>query len=356
MGTTFKKKGNWYIDYYVDGIRKREKIGTSKKLAKTVLKKIEVEIAEGKFLDIKKEKKVKFSDFADAFLRIYAKENKESWQRDASCISKFKGFFKDKYLNDITTPDIERYKTERRSLVQKSTVNRELSCLKTIFNKAVEWKNLTTSPAKNVKKFKVQNKRTRYLELYEIECLIECCGETIKPIVITAVNTGMRKHELLDLQWKDVDFVNSIIYIRNTKNSEMREVPMNETLKSLLVSLKGKMMGQYVFCKADGTQFKSIKTAFNTALRKAQISDFTFHDLRHTFASHLVMNNVDLKTVQELLGHKSIEMTMRYSHLSASHKKRAVNRLPFQMDTRWTPIDSEQEEETSVLLKQLAFK
>lgn len=352
----YNKKGNWYIDYYVDGKRKREKIGPSKKLAETVLKKRKIQIAEGKFLDIKKEERIKFSDFSDEFLGIYSKANKKSWQRDEDCINSFKRHFEGKYLHEINTKDIEKYKIERIKKVCKSTVNRELSCLKTLMNKAVEWEKLITNPAKKIKKFKVQNKRTRYLEAYEINRLIDCCGISIRPIVVTAVNTGMRKHELLDLEWKDVDFGNGIIYIRNTKNSEVRGIPMNDTVKGLLSSLRGKVFSKYVFCKTDGTPFRSVKTAFSTALRKADIKDFTFHDLRHTFASHLVMNNTDLKTVQELLGHKSIEMTMRYSHLSASHKKRAVNRLAFQIDTIWTPEDKKEKEETNVLFKQLAIK
>ena len=89
----------------------------------------------------------------------------------------------------------------------------------------------------------------------------------------------------------------------------------------------------YVFCNETSKPIRSIRTAFEHSLKRAGIRDFHFHDLRHTFASNLVMAGVDLATVKELLGHKSIEMTMRYSHLSPSHKRQAVERLVNQMDT-----------------------
>ena len=95
-------------------------------------------------------------------------------------------------------------------------------------------------------------------------------------------------------------------------------------------------MSDFVFCKEDGSRLGDIKTGFTKALKRAGIDDFRFHDLRHTFASHLVMNGVDLSTVKELMGHKSIEMTMRYSHLSKGHKDHAVEQLGQQMDTIWT--------------------
>ncbi len=325
----FKKRDNYYIDYYFQGRRIREKIGPTKKLALEVLRKKQVEIAENRYLDIKKAPKVRFSDFADEFLEIYARPNKSSWRRDESCVVHFKKFFGEKYLHEIKAKDVEEYKSQRLEHVKKSSINRELGCLTTLMNKAVEWDKLAENPANSVKKFRVQNQRTRYLEADEVDKLIGACGGSIKPMVITALNTGMRKHEVLDLEWKDIDLKNNIIYVKKTKNKKCREVPINDTLRDFFEELKRKKRTGYVFSKEDGTPYKSLKTAFGTAVRKAGIEDFTFHDLRHTFASHLVMNGVDLKTVQELLGHSNIETTMRYAHLSVGHKKQAVNRLGF---------------------------
>jgi len=140
----------------------------------------------------------------------------------------------------------------------------------------------------------------------------------------------MRRGEILNLKWENVDLKHGFILLEKTKNGERREIPMNEALKQLFRQLfaQRRLDTDYIFVNPQtGKRYTEFKRSFHTALRKAGIRDFRFHDLRHTFASQLVMNGVDLKTVQELLGHKYITMTMRYSHLSQAHKKEAVRVL-----------------------------
>ncbi len=112
-----------------------------------------------------------------------------------------------------------------------------------------------------------------------------------------------------------------------TKSDDKREVPMNEAVKDALIKVRKNPKSPYVFCYKNGEVFKDIRKSFWTALGKSDIKDFRFHDLRHSAASHLVMAGIDLNTVREILGHKTIEMTLRYAHLSPSHKKRAVDVL-----------------------------
>jgi integrase len=140
----------------------------------------------------------------------------------------------------------------------------------------------------------------------------------------------MRKSEILNLTWDNVDLKNGLILLEKTKNGERREIPMNEPLKQLFRQLfsRRRLDTEYVFVNPEtGKRYIDLKRSFATACKKSGIRDFHFHDLRHTFASQLVMNGVDLKTVQELLGHKDIKMTLRYSHLSQAHKKEAVNKI-----------------------------
>ena len=139
-----------------------------------------------------------------------------------------------------------------------------------------------------------------------------------------ALHTGMRKAEILYLRWKQIR--NGFIYLNKTKTSESRQIPVNETLNTLFQSLPRHLKSDYIFCNKDGKPFE-VRRSFNTALKKAGIEDFRFHDLRHTFASRLVMKGASLKAVQELLGHKNIKMTMRYAHLSEDFKKEAVRLL-----------------------------
>lgn len=147
---------------------------------------------------------------------------------------------------------------------------------------------------------------------------------------MTALHTGFRASELLSLTWKDIDFRRHMITVRATyaKNGESRVIPMNGVLTDTLRTSRIKAdKSDHVFCSRQGTPYRSFRTAFERAVREAGIEDFTFNDLRHTFASRLVMAGVDLPTVQELMGHKDISMTLRYTHLSSDHKQRAVKAL-----------------------------
>jgi len=355
----YQKGEDWYIDYYVHGRRKREKIGPSKKLAETVLKKRKVEIAEGKFLDIKKEFKVRFEVFADEYLEIHCKPNNKSWYKsDYVNLKSLKKYFVGKCLHEITPKDIEQYRAARFKEVSKATINRTLNCLSSLYNRAIEWGKAEYNPMSKIKQFKVPDKRIRYLEKEEIEKLLTTIDQLtagnkhgqythLKPIVIVALHTGMRKSEILGLKWHDIEIKRNIIHLHDTKNGEKREVPMNKTVQKAIIGVLKNPESQYVFCNQGCKPYGNVRKSFFTACKKAGIINFRFHDLRHTFASQLVMSGVDLNTVRELLGHKSIKMTLRYSHLSPDHKKRAVDILGQRMDTIWTPEGKSENPEKS---------
>ena len=135
----------------------------------------------------------------------------------------------------------------------------------------------------------------------------------------------------------EVDLRQKIIYIYNSKSGKSRKVDINDWLVETLIRVRKHPESPYVFCNKDGKPYGDIRKSFDNAKRRADIKDFRFHDLRYTFAFHLVMAGVDLKTVQELLGHQTYQMTLRYSHLSPDHRRRAVNIFCRRMDTIWTP-------------------
>ncbi len=124
-----------------------------------------------------------------------------------------------------------------------------------------------------------------------------------------------------------------------------RNIPMNDILRDALIGVRKDSNSTYIFHNNEGKPYCNLRKSFFTACKKSGITNFRFHDLKHTFASQLVMSGVDLNTLRELLGHKSLEMTLRYSHLSPDHKKRAVDVLCKQMDTIWTPEPKEASEE-----------
>lgn len=189
-----------------------------------------------------------------------------------------------------------------------ATVNRLLSTLKHMFTKAVEWDMVgeeTLRKVRKVKRLPENNRRLRYLSKEECQALINGCSAHLKPIVITALNTGMRKEEILLLEWdKHIDLKHGFILLDKTKNGERRKIPINQTVRFTLQKMIRRVDTPYVFTDEEGSRFKNVKRSFKSALTKAGIKDFHFHDLRHTFASHLVMAGIDLTTVKELLGHK----------------------------------------------------
>ena len=155
--------------------------------------------------------------------------------------------------------------------------------------------------------------------------MIDVSEDYFRPILITAINTGMRRGEMLALKWNDINFHTDTIYIREAKSGEGRAIPMNSNVKNALVSIRKHPKSDFVFTTKQGERRFDLRKPFAKALKKAGIErHFRFHDLRHTFASHLAMKGVSINTIRELLGHKSMEMTMRYSHLSPDHNRRAV--------------------------------
>jgi len=325
-----EKNSIFYIEYYKESKRYREKIGVSRSVAENTLKKRELDILENKFLDIKKDKRMRFKELAKEFIERHLAVNcsKGWWRKSLVNVQRLGRMFDEKLLHEITPLAIEKFKAERMKEVKPATVNKDLACLKTMFNKAIDWGYFEGyNPVSKVKFLKCDNKRLRYLEKEEIPILIEACSEHLKPIVIIAINTGMRKAEVLSLKWHDINFKLESIQLLKTKNNKPRHIPMNESVKNALFSVKKNPDSPYVFRNRQGGMLLDIKRSFDTARKKAGIKNFRFHDLRHTFASQLVMNGVDLNTVRELLGHSTLDMTLRYSHLSPQHKKRAVDCL-----------------------------
>ncbi len=360
--SVFLKNGNFWIDYYVEGHRKRRKVGTSKTLAELALKKVHVEIAEGKYLDVQKEQKIRFKDFAQTYAETYGKK-KRSWDStDEHYLKKLSSFFGDKYLHEITPFLVQKYqtqwrqeKTNRGGLVSVAYVNRELACLKCMFRLAIEWEYAAENPVKKIRFEKENNSRVRFLEKEELKKVLGFCGPRLRPIVLLAVNTGMRKAEIQNLKWRDVDIQRGFITLHYTKNGETRRVPLNNTAKEALMSVPKHPESPYIFCNTDGNPY-NFRVVFEKALSKAGIKDFRFHDLRHTAASYLAMSGVDLNTIRDILGHKSLDMVLRYAHLSPAHHANAVSRLDRQMDTVWTPphkVESEEKISEAVSIVEL---
>jgi integrase len=350
---TVRKRGQTYqIDYFDPTGKRIRKSFDKKKDAEAELGKRVSLKAEGRYLDVKKECVTTLGELIKKYTENF--ENQRSfnnWKK--LCLENFKEYFGlDTIIDNIRYVHFETYRNHlRQKLTHKGTirkdasVNREMSCLHHLFAKGVEWELLEQNPFKRGKSLlmKENNKRLRFLSHDELQGLLAASPEYLKEIIICAVNSGMRRGEVLSLAWKQIK--NGFIYLQKTKTDESRQIPINDTLEELFQKIKKqnpnsiyvfkyrtlekdkKEMGNLKVLTFKDAPINNVKHSFSTALRKAAIDDFRFHDLRHTFASHLLMNGASLKDVQELLGHKTMEMTMRYAHLSQEHKRNAVNLL-----------------------------
>jgi integrase len=324
------KRGNvFWMAYKVDGMLYRYSTGkATQKEAEYVLACRRKEIEEGRLPEFNKGK-CKFAQLAKEYDTTWAKQQK-GYGSKKYIIRQLVEEFGNLNVKDLDTMIVERYQSKYLRTRKPATTNRMLACLKHMMTKAVDWNMANEEALKRVRKVKFlkeNNIRLRFLNADECKRLIGCCPKHLKPIVTMAVNTGMRRGEILSLKWKQIDLRHGYISLTDTKSGEGREVPINDTLGEMLEEMPHSIESIYVFTDRDGKPYKEVKRSFSTALRKAEIYDFRFHDLRHTFSSQLVMKGVDLTTVKELLGHKSIIMTMRYAHLAPEHKTKAVKVL-----------------------------
>ena len=323
------KKGRYRIDFRCKGRRITRIIGPSKREAETAAVTIKAGILGDPYGFGRKKPEVLFEAHAKEFLELYSKQDKRSWKRDEISIDHLIEFFKGKFLSEITGKTIEKYRAKRKADgVSPSTINRELACLKTCFNKAVEWEKADKdwNPARTVKKFREPHSRERILTADESRRLIAAASPALRPVLIVALNTGMRRGEILSLRWTDIDFVKGFILIGDSKSGKSRAVPINGMVFETLSAMR-KAEG-FVFDNPEtGTHVLDVKTAFLGACRRAGIKGVRFHDLRHTALWHMIEAGADLVTVSQIAGHSTIQMTTRYCHPNEQNKRQAVGYL-----------------------------
>lgn len=337
----YKRGKRWWLDYSYNGERIREPVtikdvapgSINKQMALTVFSKRIAEIGDGKFDIAKTKKPIPFEKLVSVFIEDYSKVNKRSWSRDITSSKALLRYFRGKKLSEITPWQANKYKSGRlkeisrlNKPISKATVNRELACLKKMLSFAVGEKWIPYNPLVGYKLEKEKLKKYRVISAEEFRKVFESASGFLKPVLITAYNTGMRSSEIRNLKWEDINLSAGLASVTESKNNEPRQIPLNDELAEVLRELRRNSPGVYVFSHTGG-RVTSFKTAFNAAVRRAGVTRFTFHDLRHTYASNLVMAGVDITTVQELLGHKNISMTKRYSHPTLDHKKRAVDKI-----------------------------
>jgi integrase len=316
-------------------------------------------------------KRVTWKAYLDAHYEPFVLANRK---RGAELIQRLRvsfAEFNDLLLSEISTFTIERWRAQRAKTrigtrrLSPSTINRDLSALRGALSRALEWRLIASHPMQAVKATKVDViGRCRYLSADEEARLLAALDardtarararhsanewrelrgydrlpvfgvytDALNPLVRLALHTGCRRGELLALHWRDVDLTAARLAVRadTAKTGEARYIPLNRAIVAVMRTWQPEDvdLDAFVFPGVDeDAALTTVKKSWNGVLKAAKITGFRFHDLRHTFASKLVMAGVDLNTVRELLGHSDIKMTLRYAHLAPEHKMAAVEKL-----------------------------
>jgi integrase len=321
-----KKDKYWWVDIRINGKRYRQSTGKRQKgdaleQYQTIIEEIRRKTAPSQ--PVREDKK--FTHLVERYMNEHSKIHKtpKSSIRDESSFKHLSAYFHDEPLSEITSGTIADYKASRRSAQGKkagkkiapATIARELELLRHALNLAEEWEWIVRAPKIRIER--VHNKIERWLTAEEEKRLLEVSPSWLRDIIIFALNTGMREDEILSLKWPQVDGTRRTVTVLYSKNKEKRTIPINKTVLAILTErFKPNNPVGYVFPAESGEKLdaRNLLRAYYIARKKALLEDVRFHDLRHTFATRLVQSGVDLYVVKELLGHKTITMTMRYAH------------------------------------------
>jgi integrase len=316
----------WYADFYVRGKRVQESTRTGNR--REAEKFYASRITDVKRGDYAMPVKVTVCEFGQQYLE-YAKANKRSWIRDRQMMNHLNEFFGTTMLSEVGPLAIEKYKLQRVQSMSPASVNREIALLKHLFNLAEHWGfHRGRNPVRGVKFLAEDNLQFRSLSEAEEEALVGSCSPYLQDLVRFAINTGLRRGEILNLKWEEVDLERNVIRMLVRKTRRVLEMPLNDRALAVVRAWWGVRRCEFVFYNPEtGVRFKNLWQGLKKACRKARLEDVTWHTFRHTFAARLTHAGVDLVTVKELLGHSAVSMTMRYAHTNHEAKARAVGLL-----------------------------
>ena len=365
----YEKNGHWYFEIMIRKKRYCRAIpeATNKKEAEKYVTVFKADLLRGR-LDLAENIGQKsFVEIADMYIK-YAETNLCASDTAIRIAKRFKELWKNKTIADITPKVIENYKENRQKTafakrfvdgkevvkyISPATINRELAALSKMFSLAIANGYARENPLREVKKLRVTNKLERHLSIDEEKRMLQVCDDDfsfsklplaeqeklrnkhngehayLKPILIMALNTGMRKSEILNMTWDCVNFETNEISALNTKNGKKNTIPMSSKLRQILMKMyQVRNNNKYVFTNPyTGTKYNDIKKCFKTVCQLAGVKNLRFHDLRHTGATRMVAAGVPLPVVQQILNHASIQTTMRYAHTMREQEISAVEAL-----------------------------
>jgi integrase len=328
--------GVWWISYRdAERKRHREKIGRRAAAIDAIARR-RLEVKEGRFIPPRAGARLTFRDLATAALAH--KKNRLaplSYETDVQRLTNLVPLIGNVPADCLTPVRIAETLDHLKASLSGSTVNRYRSAISSVYSFAVSVGKMTTNPVSRVKRYRENPSRLNWLRPEQEQAIREAIDTNRHEAEFSLVlNTGMRRGENWNLVWRDVDLAHGNLTVHG--KTGRRHIPANASAREALLLLQ-KISGDDEFVCPDRNATKDaardFRQWFEEAVKKTGITNFHFHDLRHTFASRLIMEGVDIRTVQELLGHKDIKTTMKYSHLADDHKKAAVEKMnPFRLD------------------------
>lgn len=301
----------------------------------------EVAIREGRHFKTAEAKRHTVGDLVDRYIREVLPQKPKNASNTELHLKWWKAQLGHLTLADLTAAEIVSRrnqllasKTRRQRQMSPSTVVRYMASLSHALNLAVkDWEWLDDSPMRKVSKPREPRGRERFLSDDERTALLAACrastSQFLYTVVVLALSTGMRSGEIMGLRWPAVDLKRGLVLLKDTKNGSSRGVPLTgHALEQLQALAKVRRIDtDLLFYGSDPAKPVDLKKPWTTAMRKAKVQDFRFHDLRHSAASYLAMNGASSIEIAAVLGHKTLQMVKRYSHLSTSHTSAVVTAM-----------------------------
>ena len=311
--------------------------------AKQWAQKTEAKIREGIHFSQAEAKRHTFADMVERYIKtVLTNKSAKIQYQYAQQLRKWSSFLGDLTLDKITPALIAEQRenlateiTPRSTLRSPASVNRYLAALSSVFSIAIkEWQWIDENPVKKINKLRENKGRERFLSAEEIDRLLQACKESYNKnlylVVVLSLSTGARRMEIWGLRWADIDLNAGKAILRETKNKQTRVIPIQSYALELMreKSKVRRIDTDLVFPgTVDPQKPFDFRKSWESVLRKTAIKDFRWHDLRHSAGSYLAMNGASVREIAEILGHKTLQMAMRYSHLSEGHSASVVKSM-----------------------------